>query len=182
MNFIYAQSKSHKITNSQQNSPSTTTIKTFSFSFVSLWFPLVSIWIWLLRWRKGKVPKFQKTIFYFPFWLMIRINQILFVCLFFLFPKKEKSFVFCSKCENPKLYLIDYFFYFKTTRNETAWTTCYDNVCLTHVDSHTRRLECCAFQWHGKDKPLGCVVFRCIDDIRQLRAVQFTGCYFGGRL
>lgn len=50
------------------------------------------------------------------------------------------------------------------------------------VDSNARGLECGAIQWHGKNKSLGCIIFRCIDDVWQLCAIQFVGCYSGGRL
>lgn len=50
------------------------------------------------------------------------------------------------------------------------------------LDTHTRGLECCSFQWHGKDKPLGSVIFCCSHDIWELCSLQSSGGHLGGRV
>lgn len=50
------------------------------------------------------------------------------------------------------------------------------------LDTHARRLECCSFQWYGKDKPLGSFIFCCSHDIWELRSLQSSGRHLGGRV
>lgn len=68
--------------------------------------------------------------------------------------------------------------------NAFAFAVCLNirTVRRKNEDFNTRRLEYRTIQWHGKDKSLGCIVFRCTDDVRQLCTLQFTCCYFGRRL
>lgn len=58
----------------------------------------------------AKVPKFQRNNILLSI-LVDDSDKSDFICLFVLFVsvREEKLFVFCSKSENPELYLIDYF-------------------------------------------------------------------------
>lgn len=51
-----------------------------------------------------------------------------------------------------------------------------------YIDFNAGGLERCAVQRNAKDVPLGCALFRRVDDFRKLCPLQFTGCYSGRRV
>ena len=96
------------------------------------------------------------------------------------YPKKELSF-------NIWFYYLQY--------SDKEILTCllsklqqlyFSNTSLKYVmfdiGADARRLEPCTISWDGKNKPLGCPIFCCANDLWKLCLVQLTSGHFSWRV